>query len=224
MHGNRLSRRGLRRGSRRLERGEALGKLLAIAEHGLSFLNQIPAAADAELGEQRRNVEFHGANGNAQAIGNFLVHTVVQQFLEDFSFAGTEVNRTGKRSACVKKFIGVFLDAFDEGVFGGNPDGVIGGRISTSHATQRQQTCGAAEGRFIVAVHFHLKAQRSGTFLAEDERSGTLHRVCFFDFFVSKKLLELLGFSKNSSTPCLSYEQGTGWGNASQKSKSFPKE
>lgn len=132
LYGNGLSGGSLRRGLWRLQGREVVGKLF-VFEHRLRFLNQVPAATNAELGEQRRNMELNGANRNAQVIGDFLVDSVMQYFLENFSFARTEVNQARKFSPGMKKLVGVFFDSLDQRVFSGNPNSVIGGRISASH-------------------------------------------------------------------------------------------
>lgn len=87
--------RSLGSGGEELEASEVFGELVA-AEHVLGFLNEVPAAAYTEFGEQRRNVELDRAHGDAQAVGDFLVDAPIEQLFEDFAFAGTESNGAGE--------------------------------------------------------------------------------------------------------------------------------
>lgn len=152
-------------------------------------------------------MEFDGANGNPQAVSDFLVETMVKQFPKNFAFARTEVHRARKLSAHMEKFIGVFLDAIDHLAFRGNPHCVISRRVASNHTAQREQTCRASEGRFSIAAQFYVKARSSCAFLAKNQRLGILRLSVFWlDFAIPKKLLELLGFSKNGCTSWLRME------------------
>src|SRR6266850_2755315 len=53
--------------------------------------NQVGAAADAELVEQVRNVEFHGAFGNVELAGDFLVRKILEERIENFLLAAAEI-------------------------------------------------------------------------------------------------------------------------------------
>src|SRR6266481_4123522 len=53
--------------------------------------NQVGAAANAEFVEQVRNVELHGAFGNVELAGDFLVRKILEQRIENFLLAAAEI-------------------------------------------------------------------------------------------------------------------------------------
>src|SRR6266404_3774265 len=53
--------------------------------------NQIGAAADAEFVEQVRNVELHGAFGNVELAGDFLVRKILEKRIENLLLAAAEI-------------------------------------------------------------------------------------------------------------------------------------
>src|SRR5882762_4074159 len=53
--------------------------------------NQVRAAADAKLVEQVRNVEFHGAFGDVELAGDFLVRKILEERIENFLLAAAEI-------------------------------------------------------------------------------------------------------------------------------------
>src|SRR5260221_7745478 len=57
-----------------------------------SLTHELEAAADLELGQQGRNVEFDGAFGEIQLVGNFLVGKTAKNAIEDFLFAAGEAH------------------------------------------------------------------------------------------------------------------------------------
>lgn len=166
------------------------------------LLNEIPAAAYAELREKRRDVEFHGAHGDAEGVSDFLVDAMIEQLLEHIVFARAEFNVGGKAASEMKKLLGVASDLIDQAVFRGNPDDVVRGRFAARHASQCEQAGGATQCGVAIAVHLDLKFWCSGMFLAEHEPFRILGRLLVCGILrCAKKLLELLGFSKNDSPP-----------------------
>jgi hypothetical protein len=53
--------------------------------------NQVGAAADAEFAEEIGDVKFHGALGNVEFAGDFLVREVFEKRVEDFLLAAAEI-------------------------------------------------------------------------------------------------------------------------------------
>ena len=55
--------------------------------------DQVGAATNAKFSQQIRDVEFHGAFGNVQAVGDFFICEIFQQSSEHFLLAAAEFRR-----------------------------------------------------------------------------------------------------------------------------------
>src|SRR6267154_5422994 len=53
--------------------------------------NQVGTAAHTELVEQVRNVKFHGAFGDIELVGDFLVRKIFEKRVENFLLAAAEI-------------------------------------------------------------------------------------------------------------------------------------
>src|SRR6267154_1697454 len=53
--------------------------------------NQVGTAAHTELVEQVRNVKLHGAFGDVELVGDFLVRKVFEKRIENFLLAAAEI-------------------------------------------------------------------------------------------------------------------------------------
>ena len=67
-----------------------MGELRSGAAALVAEKNQVGAAAHAKFREQVRNVEFNGAFGNVQAIGNFFIGEIFEQAVQNFLLAAAE--------------------------------------------------------------------------------------------------------------------------------------
>lgn len=103
------------------------------------LLDQVPATLDAELREQGRDMKFHGADGNVQATGYFLVDAIAEQLEEDFILARAERYRGGEAASETEKLLGLAGHAASELIVCGNADGVVGGRIAAHGAGESEQ-------------------------------------------------------------------------------------
>ena len=119
-------------------------------------------------------MELDGAHGDAQRISNFLVDAAIKHFLEHFVFARAEFDASGKTAAKMEEFLCMVRDAGDQGVFGRDPHGVVGGRFAAGHAAESEQAGRAAEVRVGVAGHFDFEFRSSGLFFAEHQRGCIL--------------------------------------------------
>lgn len=159
------------------------------SEGSLGFLNQIPAAGDTEFAEERGDVEFHGADRDVEAIGDFLVAAIAHDFLQDFAFARAHGDRAGKLTAEPQKIFSVARDAVDERVLRGDADEVILRQFTAHHTAEGEQTCGAAYGLFGIAIDFDLEAMRTGALVAENQEIWLARK----GFLVIPGLLGVLG-------------------------------
>src|SRR6185437_730248 len=80
------------------ERRSVRGGAALIAEQ-----NQVRAAANAEFGEQVRDVELHRALGDVQAVGHFLVCEIFEEAAEDFLLSLAQFGgRVGAKAAALR--------------------------------------------------------------------------------------------------------------------------
>ena len=87
--------------------------------------DEIGAAADSELCKQVRNVKFHGAFGDVEAVGNFFVGQVFEQTAEDFLFAAAEIGRgVGAEAAALRTRKNRIDEARKD--FARNPEAAVG--------------------------------------------------------------------------------------------------
>ena len=71
----------------------AANRMLLVGAALVAEEDQVGAAADAELRQQIRDVEFHGALGDMQAVGDFLIREIFEQAAQDFLLAAAEFAR-----------------------------------------------------------------------------------------------------------------------------------
>src|SRR5579863_5303195 len=163
MHGGRFGCR-LRSGEIREGRNEELIGM-ANAEHALGLQDQVPAAGNTEFREQRGDVELHGAKGNVEATGDFLIQAIAHDFTEDLAFPGAKGYGGREGVAEAEKLTGEFGDASLDAVARGDTDFVIGRMIAAKRAGKREKSGGALERGVLIAVHNDAEARDAGLLL-----------------------------------------------------------
>lgn len=98
------------------------------------FANEFHAAADSEFREQGRDVKLHGALGEIQIAGNFLVGESAQDAAQNFFLATRDFHFALDRLAGIEKFAGLIGESFGVGLFGFNHDDVVLRRLAADHA------------------------------------------------------------------------------------------
>ena len=90
-----------------------------------SLAHEFEATTDLELGEQGRDVKFHGAFGEVQFVGDFLVSETAKDAIEDFLFTAGEAHGVLGAVAGFKKLLSFFGQAVQSVGSGRDHDEII---------------------------------------------------------------------------------------------------
>lgn len=135
------------------------------------LLRQVPAALDAEFGQQGRDVVLDSSHGDAQASGDFLVDAIAKKFDENFVLARTERHGGKKTAADAEKLFRFAGHAADEVIVGGDMNGVVGRRIAAHGTREGEKASGTLDSGRLVTVDFDIEAGESCVLVADEEHA-----------------------------------------------------
>ena len=146
-------------GSERAEfgRGRADGRRQRL--HGVlgSFAHQFHAAVHFVFGQQRRDVELHGALGKIQFVGDFFIGKAAENALEDFFFAAGKLDGALGAVSGFEKFLSFFGKPADAIGSCLNHDEVIAGRLTANHAVHGKQAGRVVDREFAVRASLDVE-------------------------------------------------------------------
>jgi len=126
--------------------------------------HELEASADLELGQQGRDVKFHGAFGEIQLVGDFLIGKAAKDAIEDFFFAAGEANGVFGAVSRFEKFLGFFGQAVQSVGSGRNHDEIVLGGLAAYQTMHGEQAGGVIHGKFPAGSGLDMEMSRSGTF------------------------------------------------------------
>ena len=138
------------------------------------LLSQVPAVLGAELGQQRRNMKFHGAHRNAQASGDFLVNTVVDELDQDFVLAGAKGHGGKNASPKAQKLFRFPGYPADQIVVRRDVDRVVRRRITPHGAGEGQEGGGALDRGGFISFDLDIESGNSGMFVTNEKDTRRL--------------------------------------------------
>ncbi len=121
------------------------------------FAHEFHAAANLEFGEQRGNMELHGALGKIQEVGNFLVGKAFEDAIENFFLAAGKFNGAFGAVTGFEKFLGFFGKAENAFRGGLHHDHVVAGGLTADHAMHGEKASGMINGKFAVGAGFDME-------------------------------------------------------------------
>jgi hypothetical protein len=86
-------------------------------------------------------VELHGAFGNVQFCGDFLVREALKDAIQNFLLAAAYLYSRSKRASRGQKFLSALRRGIQERHFGNNQQFVIFGGLASHEAMDGEQTC-----------------------------------------------------------------------------------
>ena len=112
---------------------------------------------DFVFGEQRRDVELHGALGQIQFVGDFFVGEAAENAFEDFFFPAGELHGAFGAMSRFEKFLGFFGEpAYAIGSCL-NHNEVVAGRLSANHAMHGEEAGRVIDRKFAIRARLDVE-------------------------------------------------------------------
>jgi hypothetical protein len=117
---------------------------------------QIAPVCDPELGEQRRDMEFHSTDRNVQARRDFLIRPVAQHRVEDFALPRAQGRRACQRPPLFQQLLRTRYHRAFKRFLRWNKHLKISRFLSSNQALHRKETRNAVH-RILACVRFGAK-------------------------------------------------------------------
>jgi len=143
-----------------------------------SFANELHTATDAELGKQRRDMEFDGAFRKIQVAGDFLVGIAAKDTAENFFFAAGDFDLALDGLAGLEKGVCALKQANGMALFRLNHDRVVFRRLATNHAVHGKQAGGLFHGKTTITISGYFKVGNPRLLFIKEKCLRNLRRLC----------------------------------------------
>ncbi len=134
-----------------------------------SLPHQLHSAAHLELRQQRRDVEFYGALGEIQICSDFLVGETLHQAGKYFFLPARQPDLTVDGFPGLQELSRLFIQAFQNLIFGLDQDDIIARRLASHDAVHRQQPRRLVYRKSPVWAGLHVKMGRPGILFIKEE-------------------------------------------------------
>src|SRR5579885_2442033 len=160
-----------------LKRSDLRNRLAEGGSNGIkslarSFAHEFQTSTYFEFLKERRDVEFDGAFGEVEFVGNFLVGQAAKDSVENFFFTAGEAHRAFGAVAGFEQplsLVGQFAQTVRRRR---NHHQIVFGALTADHAMHGQQPGSVIDRKFTSRAGLHVEMSRTSAFLIKQVNAG----------------------------------------------------